>query len=524
MDSILVMRATMRTQMTVALGLVAASAMVTFSCGTRGDNCQMNLNCGQGGAGGSSTSTSTGGGGMGGTPIHCIPNENAKTVVDASCGVFVSATGDDGATGSQDQPVQSLKQAVMLALGGEKRIYACAEEFAGAVELPAGIALYGGLDCGGMPRSWKYVGEKTKTTITAEVETIPLTLASGSGTKLFDLHVLAKEAVNAGGSSIAVVADQVTAEITGCVFEAGDAKGGASGMPYSSAASAGAMGAKGGDACSASTVLGGDSIASMCGTSDSISGQGGTGAALSGGSGSPGLPDSAMNGGTGEGAMACTPGTKGNDGMPGTQGLGATGLGAISKSGFAGVIGMPGLLGPPGQGGGGGGGAKGGMALDKCPVAGMTGGAAGGSGGSGGCGGAGGKGGNSGGSSIALLSLGSALTFSAVTLTTGAGGKGGDGGSGQDGGFGGPPGLGGTVTGMSGLNPGCNGGPGGSGGKGGQGGGGIGGHSIALAFTGTAPAKSGWVATTGAFGVAGLGGGAAGAGAPGVKTDMQMFP
>lgn len=477
------------------------------------------------GTGGSGGSGGTGGTGTGGTPINCIPSDDLKTAVDASCGVFVSATGDDSATGTQVKPVLSLKQAVTLAQADKKRIYACAEEFAGAVELPAGLTVYGGLDCAKMSRSWLYVGDKTKTTITADAETIPLTLASGKGTKLFDLHVVAKPALNAGGSSIAVVADHVTVEITGCQFEAGDAKEGAQGKGYTSAASAGTVGIKGGDACSASTVLGGDSIASMCGATDSISGQGGTGAALSGGPGGPGVPDGSMNGGAGEGGAICTPGTTGDTGLPGIPGPGATGLGAITKSGFAGVIGGVGLLGPPGQGGGGGGGAKGGTGVGKCLVAGMAGGAAGGSGGSGGCGGAGGKGGNPGGSSIALMSFGSSLTFAAVTLTTGAGGTGGDGGVGQDGGGPGSPGKGGAVpmTAMN-LSVGCDGGLGGAGGKGGKGGGGTGGHSIAIAFTGAEPPKSGWMATTGAFGAGGLGGDAAGAGAPGVKADTQVFP
>lgn len=514
----------------ISLGLVMLGALTQgVGCYQLSTDCELFACASGSGSGsstsGSSTSSSSGSSGTGGTPINCIPSDDLKAAVDTSCGVFVSATGDDGAAGTQEKPVLSLKQAVTLAEAGDKRIYACAEELAGAVELPAGITLYGGLDCTAIPRSWLYVGDKSKTTITADAETIPLTLASGSGTKLFDLHVLAKAATNVGGSSIAVVADQVTAEITGCQFEAGDGHAGAAGDPYPGAAQSGTMGAKGGDACSADMIFGGGAVSNTCGALDSISGSGGIGAAASGGPGGPGMPDGAMNGGTGEGGSKCTPGTKGDDGMLGIPGPGATGLGAIAKSGFKGMIGTPGLVGLPGQGGGGGGGAKGGMALDKCPVVGMTGGAAGGSGGSGGCGGAGGKGGNPGGSSIALLSLGSSLTFSAATLTTGAGGNGGDGGLGQDGGFPGAPGSGGAIP-MTAtkLNPACNGGQGGTGGKGGKGGGGTGGHSIAIAFTGTEPAKSGWIATTGAFGAGGLGGDAPGAGAPGVNADLQMFP
>lgn len=479
---------------------------------------------GTGGSGPSASSSSSGGGGTGGTPINCIPSDDGKSAVDATCGVFVSATGDDGATGAQDKPVQSLKKAAVLAMAGDKRIYACAEELAGATQLPAGITVYGGLDCGVLPRSWKYIGDKTKTTITADAETIPLTLASGAGTKLFDLHVIAKAAVNPGGSSIAVVADQVTAELTRCAFDAGDAQAGAPGQKYSSAAQAGVAGEQGASACSGATVNGGNPVSSMCGALDSSSGNGGQGFSASGGPGGPGLPNGTPNGGLADSGAGCDLGTTGDNGASGMPGLGALGLGTISTAGFAGVIGGPGLVGPPGQGGGGGGGAKGGTGAGKCLMAAMAGGAAGGSGGSGGCGGAGGKGGNPGGSSIALLSLGSSLTFSAVTLSTGAGGVGGDGGAGQDGGGPGSPGKGGVVpmTATS-LSVGCDGGLGGTGGKGGKGGGGIGGHSIAIAFTGTEPAKSGWMATTGKFGAGGAGGDVAGAGAPGVKADTQAF-
>ncbi len=480
---------------------------------------------GTGGGGGSGGTGGGGNSGGGGSPVNCDPKADPMTAVDASCGVFVSATGADSDKGTREKPVKSFNQALILAQanGAKKTIYACAEEFAGKVEMPGGIAVYGGLDCSATPRSWKYVGDKSKTTITADAEVIPLVLAGGSGVvKLEDLHILAKAAENPGGSSIAVAVDQVIAEIGGCVFEAGNAKEGTPGQNYPSAAQGGNVGLKGGDACTANTVNGGDPVSSSCGDPDSVSGNGGSGFSVSGGAGSPGLPDGSMNGGAGEGAMACTPGMKGDDGVPGPPGLGATGLGSFSKAGFLGIVGEPGNTGLPAQGGGGGGGAKGGTGAGKCP-AGMAGGAAGGSGGSGGCGGLGGKGGSPGGSSIALLSLDATLTFTATTLITGAGGKGGDGGQGQAGGDSGSGGSGGAVGMNASLLPGCSGGPGGFGGKGGQGGGGTGGHSIGIAYTKIAPPKDGWTAMTGTFGPGGMGGDAAGNGAPGVKADMQVF-
>jgi hypothetical protein len=49
--------------------------------------------------------------------------------------------------------------------------------------------IYGGLDC----TSWSYVGATMKTTITAGAGQVPVTLATGPGAKLTDLHVLAAD-------------------------------------------------------------------------------------------------------------------------------------------------------------------------------------------------------------------------------------------------------------------------------------------------------------------------------------------
>jgi hypothetical protein len=457
--------------------------------------------------------------------MTCIPRLSPTVAIGAKCGVFLSATGDDGASGTQDNPVKSFKRAVDLAVVGENVIYACAEEFLGAVELPAGIAVYGGLDCTTMPRSWRYVDDKTKTIVTADPDTIPLTLATGSGTKLSDLMVLAKPATIEGGSSVAVVSDQVKAEFTDCLFEAGDGKDGAAVKKYTTVASPGTAGKNGLDACSSDKVEGGESVSSMCGIPDSSSGQGGQGFSSFGGIGAPGIPGVFMNGGVGDSGNGCTKGKPGAPGAVGLSGSGALGLGAIMKSGFFGVMGIPGVNGTPGQGGGGGGGSKGGtFGNERCTDGSSAGGAAGGSGGSGGCGGLGGKAGNPGGSSIALISLNSSLTFSSVTLKSGLGGKGGNGGDGELGGKPGSPGFGGLVPASpTKLNKGCDGGLGGTGGDGGKGGGGTGGHSIAIAFQGTAPPQSMWSAKTSAAGKGGTSGDAMGAGADGKNAASLMF-
>jgi hypothetical protein len=487
---------TIRAAGIVALGLASAIAGCVFHFA---DDCEVLLDCT---------------GGTGGPPAGCVPSMVMGAVPD-SCGVFVSPNGDDGNAGTKEKPLKTIT----AALTKGTVVYACVGPmpFSEAVTVPAGVAIYGGVDCA----SWGYVGDKIKTGITAAAGMVPVTLAMGLGAKLVDLHVTAAAAVDPGGSSIALVADMATATIAGSTLEAGDGAAGVAGKPYASAAAAGMMGDKGTDACMANMVVGGSAVMSMCGNPDSTSGLGGTGTTTVGGDGSAGQPGTTSNGGKGEGMMACAAGTKGDDGAPGMPGAGATGIGLLSAAGYNGVAGTDGGGGAVGQGGGGGGGAKGGTGANMCPM-GMAGGASGGSGGSGGCGGAGGKGGGAGGSSIALISFTATLTLTSVTLKTGNGGKGGDGGIGQTGGGGGMPGPGGKVPMGSALNPGCGGGPGGAGGNGGKGGGGSGGHSLGIAAMGQAPAMRGSTASTGMSGAAGkgddmmgnMGDGAAGMAAP----------
>jgi hypothetical protein len=465
------------------------------------------------------TGTSSGTGAHdGGTGGHasCDP---AKGAVDASCGVFVSSSkGDDANAGSESKPLKTLGAALNKAGGG--RVYACGESFAEAIKLSAGATLYGALDCA---NGWVYDASK-KTQLTATAGSIPLRITMATtGVEVSDFTITSADATADGGSSIAVVVAQATASFVRCDLVAGSGKAGLAGAAYQMSAQAGVNGNAGKDACSADTSLGGKAVTSMCGNPDSISGAGGIGDTAAGGSGSPGLPASASNGGAGEGAGVCTPGKPGDVGGAGNPSVGATGLGTLSTSGYAGVSGTDGMPGLPGQGGGGGGGAKGELSASACP-AGSGGGASGGSGGSGGCGGMGGKGGGAGGASIALVSIEATLTFVGVTLEVGTGGNGGDGGPGQDGGMGGTGAAGGMGKGT--LKIGCAGGAGSKGGVGGKGSGGAGGHAIGIAYTGKAPPMSGIMFTSGTAGAGGTGDdtmGNLGDGAPGVAANAQMF-
>ncbi|WP_437647902.1 PGRS family protein [Sorangium sp. So ce362] len=476
-------------------------------------------------------------------PSVCVPSE-ADGAVDDTCGLFVATGGDDGSEGTKAEPVKTLAEALRRAGETGSDVYACAEPFAESVEVPAGIALFGGLDCA---NGWTWIGKQTKTTVAPEAEAIPLTLARGEGTtRLEDIEARAPDAQQKGGSSIAVLADGVTAELARCALVAGNAVDGADGDDAPSEAPERAPGGSNGvDACSDldevdgpdATLSGGAQVVNECGGELSIGGSGGNGNVDNGAGGVAGQTGVKGHAGAGEppsmsddwscGVSPGDPsnggGNAGSNGTAGEPGAGASGLGTLSASGYTGVPGRDGMPGMPGQGGGGGGGAKGGLVC----TGGVSGaGASGGSGGAGGCGGLAGRGGAPGGTSIALASIDANVTLTDCTLTAGRGGNGGKGGSLQPGGLGGIGGTGGV--GVGGTKAACDGGKGGQGGNGGPGGGGLGGPSLAIAFRGEPVKQEGKTTLTpGTAGAGGLGGSnnvAMNAGAEGVMAAEQELP
>lgn len=481
------------------------------------------------------------GGGDGGTPPGCIPSDDNPAIAN-TCGLFVSSSsGDDtSGDGSQAKPLKTLAAAVEQATAKGMPLYACAEEFSGSVVLANGIALYGGLDCA---NEWVYAGATKKSVLVGDADAIALTIAkTAGGAEVVDFTIQARDAANAGGSSIAVLVEQVTAELVRCELVAGNgAKGadGAPGDPNGMPATAGVAGNNGVNACTDAdgtpgpdtTLSGGAQVTNECGSDVSIGGNGGNGNVPNGGGGDAGQTGTAGQSGAGEpaaGMWDCVPGsgqgTSGSSGEAGLPGAGAMAPGLLSASGYMGTSGGAGTSGKPGQGGGGGGGAKGGMI---CAPGNMTGsGASGGSGGAGGCGGLPGQGGAAGGASIALVSLNASVTLTDCTLSSSQGGDGGAGGDAQAGGAGGDAGKGGAGAGVS--NPACDGGKGGKGGNGGPGGGGLGGPSLGIAFSGTAPLKEGQTSVTaGTAGIGGPGGSAnvaMNAGADGIAAEQQEFP
>lgn len=417
--------------------------------------------------------------------------------IPAHCGVWASASlGDDANDGSPGAPVATLSHAADLAMIGPRRVYACAEVFEQPLEWPAGVALHGGVACDDL--DWWYPGSK-HTELIGQAGEIPLTLTGSVHAEpslLTDLKVEAADAVQPGGSSIAVLArTDARAELRRCELRAGDGADGADGDDgdhFGAPAKDGLSGKNGAAACTGPIGKGGETVALDCeGEDASFGGEGGNGGEMAANPGDDGEVAPAVNpqgfglGGKGEDLAAslfCTPGIGGAVGKDGDPGLGGGGVPRLTATGYLGVWGNDGQRGRAGQGGGGGGGAAGTAAACGAQSAA---GAGGGSGGTGGCGGRGGRGGQPGGASIGLAALTSALVLSGVQIEAGNGGRGGRGGVPQQGGQGGLPGIGGAgVPMVGGPNPGCLGGGGGYGGDGGPGGGGLGGFSLALAHVG----------------------------------------
>ncbi|WP_437976411.1 PGRS family protein [Sorangium sp. So ce295] len=492
------------------------------------DDCEFLLTCGH-----------FPGGDAGGTPEGCIPSESTSSVSD-TCGVFVSASGDDAGDGTKAEPVKTLSAAIERAADKGGAVYACAEEFAEAVEVPAGMGLFGGLDCA---NGWRWIGETAKTVVAPDGEWVALKVTRGDGpVRIEDVSMRAADAQAPGASSIAVLVDRSEVELVRCELVAGNGADGAEGEDAPSEVPAQASpGNAGTDACTDldtsgapdSMLPGGAQIENACGGALSIGGGGGAGRVNNGDAGQIGQSGPFGAAGVGEppaGAWSCGgpepngTGDGGADGTPGDFGKAASGLGSLSSSGYKGVSGGSGKAGTPGQGGGGGGGAKGGAAICSGAMPGA--GASGGSGGPGGCGRLPGQGGGAGGASIALASVEGKVTLKDCVLKAGNGGKGGAGGDLQPGGLGGLGGVGGV--GVGGSKAACAGGQGGQGGNGGPGGGGLGGPSLAIVYRGEAVKQEGQTmlqpGTPGAGGPGGSNNVSGNAGAEGTVAAEQEFP
>jgi hypothetical protein len=457
-----------------------------------------------------------------GTSSSCDPALSAVPVSE-TCGAFVSASAlDDKSDGSKGKPFKTIAAAIA---SGKKQLYLCAESFGERVELPAGVSLFGGLDC---KRDWAY-DAKTKSAVVTK-DGIALKITGAATSTIQDVSVSSGDASAPSESSIAVLVDGGIVSFARVDLRAGRGAPGAKGDTPTDPIKEGEIGNQGKQGCFSATAVSPGAIVSVeCGNGESSTGgAGGTGGTRQGGDGGSGTAEpSIVNPNWGAGQPfpdgECKAGSMGKDGAPGVAGAGATGIGGITMLGYSAPTGQDGTSsGKPGQGGGGGGG-TGGTGLKKPCNSGYAG-PSGGGGGTGGCGGKPGKGGKAGGSSIALVAVKATITLAASTLTASDGGNGGAGSDGQQGGAGKGGGFGGTGD----NNPACAGGQGGRGGTGGAGGGGLGGHSLGVAFTGAEPAQNAVTITVGKPGTGGAGGDGGpdnkgGKGQVGVAAQLKSF-
>jgi hypothetical protein len=525
------------------LGLVGATASVYAGCGTAYDDIYLPLTdpklattVGSGGHDG-------GTGGTGGNKPDCSGDPSNVNVID-ECGVFARADAPAGGDGKKATPFAKLADAVAEAQTSGKRVYACTSApFKEALTISAGVEVFGGFDC---TKAWSW-SQVARTQLSGPADEVALTITSAPGGVLvegFAITGASPTDPNGGGSSIAVVVDDVAATLDHCDVKASDAADGVQGTtpadPVTPGQDAPPPVHNQMDACiNAASLIGGPPGVTMCGSIDTSGAPGGKGGitgtmsgnGLSGGTGAnPGTsPPPGMDGLGGTGQMGpagtCQPGDLGAPGDQGNPGSGGSALGdTLALSGIANSDDTDGKLGTPGQGGGGGGGAKSGM---FCPGGVDGNGASGGGGGAGGCGGKGGGGGKAGGASIAIVSLGTKITLTMVTLASGKGGKGGDGAAAQPGGSGGSAAKGGSNSGAFPSIDGCKGGDGGKGGVGGAGGGGRGGHSIGIAYAKTPSAgpmiKTFTPGLAGGGGTVGTGGPMSSNGAPGTTGQCWNF-
>ena len=418
----------------------------------------------------------------------------------ASSSVFVSASGADGAAGTQEAPLRTISAGIAAAKAkGVKAVLVSAGQYAGGLVVENGISVYGGY----APDSWQRAGAGA--TLVAGGQTpygAEAARAEGisSPTTLQRLSLIAPAVAGAGGSSYGLRAVQASRlRLEGVAISAGAGKAGITGKTGTQGA-VGAVGkdggsgscddreafGKGGEAANWRAGAGGDGGRGLY---DGLDGNSNVGGQTGGFGGLSGFPE-------GEDGHDGGMGWIGNDGADGEGGAG----GSIVGGRWSGTKGKAGATGEPGWGGPGGGGGGGQSGLTWF----QGGGNGGGGGGAGGAGGQGGTGGTAGGGSFGLLAVDShGLEVVGSTIKSANGGAGGAGAKGGPGGTGGAGGKGGTAC-LSEVGEGGAGGKGGTGGAGGEGAGGAGGPSYAIYGTGGQLTVSDTALTYGTGGSGGL--------------------
>src|SRR5688572_27701583 len=112
------MHAALRVTLTCLLAPLSVASLP--GCTDNQNDCTKTGECAGGGAptggSGGSVSQGPGGGGAGGIDPGCMPTELGEGEAPAdTCGIFVSASGDNGGDGSKDAPKQTVAAALEAA-------------------------------------------------------------------------------------------------------------------------------------------------------------------------------------------------------------------------------------------------------------------------------------------------------------------------------------------------------------------------------------------------------------------------
>src|SRR6266496_3238755 len=155
----------------------------------------------------------------------------APCVANEQYGVFVSPTGnDESGSGTRAAPYKTIGKAIQTATSGSRHVYACAtagayDEF---VTIDASVSLFGGFDCS----TWVYA-TTGGAQITPSKSGISLTVKASS-VVIEDMRIEAKDATEAGASSVALFASGATNLILRRVsLQSGKGQKGADGIPAS---------------------------------------------------------------------------------------------------------------------------------------------------------------------------------------------------------------------------------------------------------------------------------------------------
>ena len=169
--------------------------------------------------------------------LSCTADKSPSSqpcLIDDAFGVFVSASGNDGASGAKSEPTKTVTEGIARALAtGKSRVFICQGIYTEQVVLDAqhdGVSLYGGFDC---LQGWAWTGGKTQVVAPAARSALQIDSTS-KPPSIEDVTFVAPDGVGqdasgAGNSSVAAFVHHANAILRRVVLIAGKGADGAAG-------------------------------------------------------------------------------------------------------------------------------------------------------------------------------------------------------------------------------------------------------------------------------------------------------